>query len=158
MVQKLFQLELRKVLIPIAVLAAGASISSVFRLNSGSRSFGACQLWIQVLLFALFIFSLSNRSCPDAVPAFSTKIFHPIEYAVLGFLLCLAWFAVPGKKGQLSLTIRVLSVGLLYAASDEFHQAFIPGRAPEHRGYCFLGFSRALPGLCDVSSYQIPIA
>ena len=130
MIQKLLQLELREVLIPIAVLAAGACISFLFRLNSGSKSFGIWQWWIPVLLYALFIFFLSNRSYPDAVPTFSTKIFHPIEYAVLGLLLCLAWFSVPGKKGLLSLAIRVLSVGLLYAASDEFHQAFIPGRTP----------------------------
>jgi VanZ family protein len=46
------------------------------------------------------------------------KLAHVAEYAVLGALLVRA-------TGQLRLAF---ALGLLYAVSDEVHQAFVPGR------------------------------
>ena len=46
------------------------------------------------------------------------KLAHTVEYAVLGALLCRA-------VGRVDLAF-VLAV--LYGASDEFHQTFVPGR------------------------------
>jgi len=129
MVARLFRMDLSDVLIPICLLALGALLCLGFRLFEAERS-GPRRWWIPVLIYALFIFSLSQRSYPDAVPAFSTKIFHPIEYAVLGLLLCLAWMPVLSGKGIVSFSARVFSAGILFGASDELHQAFVPGRSP----------------------------
>ena len=79
-------------------------------------------LWLPVVAWALVIFAFSS------VPHLGTdlgvwdtilrKLAHTLEYAVLGALLVRAlgrpWLAF------------VLAV--LYAASDEFHQTFVPGR------------------------------
>ena len=51
------------------------------------------------------------------------KSFHLIEYAFLAFLLS---FAIFKKKW-------VVIIAYLYAISDEFHQAFTPGRTSRFR-------------------------
>ena len=53
---------------------------------------------------------------------------HMTEYAVLG-VLC--WIAATGWFPRRRIRAAVAAgVGLLYAASDEFHQRFVPGRGP----------------------------
>ncbi len=58
------------------------------------------------------------------------KAAHAIEFAVLGFLFVVdiyLWFA-PGK---IILVLMSLIPGCLYAASDEIHQYYVPGRSCE---------------------------
>lgn len=69
-----------------------------------------------------------HRMSPDKQTALAKKIDHPVrktahatEYAILGILLCQA---VPGCRYLVAL---ILSAA--YAASDEFHQLFVPGRS-----------------------------
>ena len=53
---------------------------------------------------------------------------HMAEYAVLGVL---AWIAASGWIGRRRIRAAAAAgLGLLYAASDEIHQAFVPGRGP----------------------------
>lgn len=53
---------------------------------------------------------------------------HVSEYAVLGIL---AWLALGGYLSRLRLRAAAAAgIGLLYAASDEIHQIFVPGRGP----------------------------
>lgn len=53
---------------------------------------------------------------------------HMTEYAVLGIL---AWIAMSGWIDRRRLRAAVSAgIGLLYAASDEFHQKFVAGRGP----------------------------
>ncbi len=127
-IAELFRMDLRDIYIPVLLLVIGAVISAIFRRYSNSRAFGAWQWWVPAAIYALFIFSLSNQSYPDAQPAFSTKVFHPIEYAVLGLLICVASLTALRKKGLPLFSAQVFSIGILFGISDEFHQAFIPGR------------------------------
>jgi VanZ family protein len=75
-----------------------------------------------VLLWAAVIFVFS--SVPDLGTGLGgwdlmlRKLGHAAEYAVLGALL------VRATGGSYS----ALGLGLAYAASDELHQAFVPGR------------------------------
>lgn len=66
--------------------------------------------------------------------AFVDKVDHPIrktahatEYAILGMLLCGAIY--DRKKQRRMRTILPWIIGTLYAATDEFHQLFVPGRS-----------------------------
>jgi VanZ family protein len=78
--------------------------------------------WLPVFLWAAVIFAFS------AVPHLGTglgtwdfvlrKIAHACEYAVLGLLLVRAT-----RREHLAVLI-----GVLYAATDELHQHFVPGR------------------------------
>jgi VanZ family protein len=78
--------------------------------------------WLPVVAWAALIFALS------AIPSLGTglgtwdlilrKCAHMTEYAVLAFLLARAF----GREAP------ALVVGVLYAVSDEVHQAFVSGR------------------------------
>jgi VanZ family protein len=56
------------------------------------------------------------------------KAAHMIGYAMLAFLL---WRALSRGRGALSRSASVTAflVSVLYAASDEYHQTFVPGRS-----------------------------
>jgi VanZ family protein len=78
--------------------------------------------WIPVLLWAGLIFALS--SIPDLGTGLGTwdlvlrKCAHLAEYAILGGLIF---------RASRSPAAAVL-LASAYAATDEFHQAFVPGR------------------------------
>jgi VanZ family protein len=78
--------------------------------------------WASVVAWAGLIFTLSSFSALGTdlgvweyvLP----KAFHVLEFAVLGFLLLWA----TGRESASFL------LGIAYAASDEVHQRFVPGR------------------------------
>jgi VanZ family protein len=80
------------------------------------------QLWLPVLAWAAVIFALSSiADLGTGLGGWDTllrKVAHTVEYAVLGALLLRA----TGRVGV------ALALGTLYAASDEIHQSFVPGR------------------------------
>lgn len=84
------------------------------------------------IVWALVIFILS--SLPD-IPGprlnvrFEDKLDHVIAYAILGFLVCRAlWYQSRFPRWRQAYARAALVLGILYGISDEFHQAFIPGR------------------------------
>ena len=86
----------------------------------GSGTF--LRLWLPVVAWAAVIFAFS--SVPDLGTGLGgwdlvlRKIAHAAEYAVLGALLARAL-----RRPGLAVTL-----GVLYAVSDEAHQTFVPGR------------------------------
>lgn len=88
--------------------------------------------WLPVLLWMGVIFVASSQPelpfvLNKTVDFITKKAGHVTEYGVLAFLL---WQAISKERGAPA----PLSFGgafifsLLYAASDEFHQTFVPGR------------------------------
>lgn len=70
----------------------------------------------------------------ESQSAFAKKIEYPVrkgahltEYAVLGMLLLGSWNFSDISKKRASIFSWV--VGTLYAATDEIHQLFVPGRS-----------------------------
>lgn len=85
------------------------------------------------LIWAAVLFGLScipgRRDAPALLPG-ADKLVHAVLFGILGALLA------RGLSRSTSLRFAALmltSVGLaiLYGASDEFHQAFVPGRSPD---------------------------
>lgn len=78
--------------------------------------------WALVFAWAVLIFTLSSIS--DLGTGLGgwdlalRKVAHAAEYAVLGFLLVRAI----GREWA------ALALGIAYAAGDELHQHFVPGR------------------------------
>jgi len=78
--------------------------------------------WLPVVAWAGMIFALS--SIPDLGTELGTwdtvlrKLAHLVEFAVLGALL----YRAVMREAAAAL------LGSLYAATDELHQAFVPGR------------------------------
>ena len=84
--------------------------------------------------------------------AFVEKIDHPVrkaghltEYAILGTLVTGTVFSFGLRGKRAALTAE--GVGVLYAASDEFHQLFVPGRG-----------SQVTDVLIDASGFAVGVA
>jgi len=76
------------------------------------------------------------------------KLAHFSIYTVIGFLLMSLMRTYKIKQNN-RIAISAI-IGLLYAISDEIHQAFIPGRGP-FVGDVLIDFSGVITGICIVS-------
>ena len=80
------------------------------------------RLWLPVVAWAALIFALSSipglNSGLGVWDLILRKLAHAAEYAILGALLLRA----------LGRELPAVVAGIAYAASDELHQHFVPGR------------------------------
>lgn len=90
-------------------------------------------LWIPVLIWMFVIFFFSSMPTPTVTNVMWTefiikKAAHVIEY----FILCSFFYrALLGSGIEIKKTIYfALLLTFIYAATDEFHQSFVPGREP----------------------------
>ncbi|MHB8418916.1 MAG: VanZ family protein [Myxococcales bacterium] len=88
--------------------------------------------WLALAGYAAVIFYLSSESNP--LPALTAhvwdKLLHLTEYGGLGLLFGLA-VGRRGRIGWRDIVVWSAVLGLLYGASDEIHQSFVPGRDAE---------------------------
>lgn len=103
-------------------------------------------LWFPVLVWASVIFYFSSQPQKNISQFFLTdflvkKAAHVLEYAILFVLI----YRATGKKIPLSFVLTIL-----YAASDELHQTFVPGRTPKL--YDIFGFD--ITG-ANIASYAL---
>jgi VanZ family protein len=88
------------------------------------------RLHLPTILYVLLIFivsSLRGFDAPDLGFDFGDKVCHVLEYGVFGFLLMRSGQGLQDRIPY-PLFLIVLLTGALYAASDEIHQYFVPGR------------------------------
>jgi len=80
---------------------------------------------ISSFLWMVFIFFLSSLTRNDLrnLPYISDILGHGVLYLVLGALL---YYSIKRHRGLFAVLISAL-----YGLTDEFHQAFVPGRTPE---------------------------
>lgn len=86
--------------------------------------------YLPALAWASLIFffsSLPSNSVPRIATNFDDLFLHFVVYAILGFLLGQAFLHSP-EKNRLTWFVVACLIGILYGASDEFHQMFVPGR------------------------------
>ena len=85
--------------------------------------------WLLVAIHLAAVFHLSSQPnpLPELTARFWDKGLHFFEYGTLGALLVLALRA-SGVRGAGALLLAVAGASL-YGASDELHQAFVPGRS-----------------------------
>ena len=82
--------------------------------------------WLPAAAWAAVIWSLSARPRlpgPE-LPGFD-KVAHFGAYALLGWLLVFA-----ADRSRLPLAVGAV-LGVLYGATDEIHQMYVPGRSPD---------------------------
>ena len=90
------------------------------------------QYWGPVLCWAGLIFAVSGiSSFPRQVqPIFSfDKLAHSVEYGVFGFLLARAFGNAVPEKMRKKFRFFAIIGGVIYGASDELHQYFVPMRS-----------------------------
>ena len=86
--------------------------------------------WAPPLAYMVFIFLLSSMPVPRALPefAFADKLYHTIEYGILGILVLRAlWISMP-DRGLRFLFVSTVIFSTFYGLTDEIHQYFVPGR------------------------------
>lgn len=87
---------------------------------------------LSALAWMALLFYLSNQPTLDTPSLFEgqDKIFHGGAYAVLGILLLAAQRLYPGGYSWRQVGASAL-LASLYGMTDEFHQAFVPGRSSD---------------------------
>jgi len=83
------------------------------------------------IFYAILIFTLSSLSTlPKPLPDFSLqdKLLHFFEYSVLGWLIWNSARKWNVRMSHFPLLFIAIIIGIIYAASDEVHQYFVPGR------------------------------
>jgi VanZ family protein len=97
-----------------------------------------------VAYMALIFYASSQPSVPPIVGVLGDKVVHAAAYAVLAGL---AVRALTGRF-RLPVTARVamlaVTIAVLYGASDEFHQSFVPSREMDARDLMADGVGAAL--------------
>ncbi|MCK5737694.1 VanZ family protein [bacterium] len=84
------------------------------------------------LLWAGLIFwnsSQSDIAVPVALFPHADKLIHGGVYFILAWLVIRAFLVYFPKKTFCTATIITAGLGLVYGASDEWHQLFVPGRS-----------------------------
>ncbi len=83
---------------------------------------------IESILAAIFGHALPQKQF-DPLHFVIRKLAHITEYAILG---ALAFRALRGDEGgwRPRWAIAAIAIALVVAASDEFHQSFVPSRGP----------------------------
>lgn len=90
--------------------------------------------WVPPLLYMALIFAVSSMEQPPLpMPKFEwltiDKLYHFIEYAILGGLVARAFLkAKPSIVPAHLIWVLSAMLSILYGASDEWHQTFVPGR------------------------------
>lgn len=76
------------------------------------------------------IFSFSSIEGPEIPPIENNidKLFHLVEYFILGALLARAFSKTAAAPNYLYIFIFSMLIASAFGATDEFHQRFVPGR------------------------------
>ncbi len=90
--------------------------------------------WTPPILYMALIFAVSSMEQPLLpMPKFQwlsiDKLYHFIEYSILSVLLTIAFVNTPPKWLPTNwIWVTAALISILYGASDELHQNFVPGR------------------------------
>ena len=94
-----------------------------------NKTIGLACAWLPVVFWMAAIFYFSSMPLPPTAGAGVevNKLLHVAEYAGLGFLFARA---IKRGKGSSPAALAAFSFAfaLVYGASDEIHQLFVPGR------------------------------
>ena len=74
--------------------------------------------------------AVPGRAVPDPAIPHLDKAVHLLVYLVLGFA-CARGLILSGVRGRWSVLLAAAAMATGYGASDELHQMFVPGRAPD---------------------------
>ena len=97
-----------------------------------------------------FVSSLSRAPLPDLGFDYTDKLAHLVEYGILGVLTVRAFAAFTGKATP-TVYIAAIFFGILFAASDEFHQSFVPGRFSDFAD----GIADSIGTICGAMGYLV---
>jgi VanZ family protein len=87
-------------------------------------------LWLPVAVWMGLIFYLSAQpDLPQPHTGWAALVISSMAHAFVFGMLALLWARALGERRHVLLL--ALALTMFYALSDEFHQAFVPGRYPD---------------------------
>jgi len=91
------------------------------------------RFFIPAVLYYAVIYFLSSRPQIPIAPLFplQDKVFHIFLFAGFGFCLFYGLARIKRTRKRRSLFHIFIVIGIVAAALDEFHQAFVPGRSAD---------------------------
>jgi VanZ family protein len=92
------------------------------------------------LFYAAIITFLSSisREQEEFLVLFNVdKVLHLIEYFIFGYLFMRMFMTSPEKEWGRYSGVLTLFIGILFAAGDEWHQSFVPGRCSSVYDFLF---------------------
>src|SRR5438067_383795 len=112
----------------IAKVQAIAPDAMIINMSTLGRLWRHVAAWAPAVIYAALIFHFSSESNPLPVLTEHVwdKALHALEYAGLALLVSRGWQGEGFGRGW-ALVLAIV-VTTLYAASDEFHQLWVPGR------------------------------
>ena len=86
-------------------------------------------LTISYILFISILSHISSDGLPESPNSFSNqdKIFHLVEFFILGILIQLSFLERKFKDKNKIIFLTII-IGFSIACIDELHQSFVPGR------------------------------
>ena len=85
-------------------------------------------LWVAALIWMAVIFFFSSRPSYSIPHFFPDYVFHFLAYVLLAVLVFEALFSQEKEWPLVSVSTLAIIITVIYAATDEFHQFFIPTR------------------------------
>ena len=91
------------------------------------------QFQLPAISWCLFIFTVSSIPSTrlPAFIAYTDKLVHAGVFGVLCWLLHVAFYFQPNPTLRKWSRMLALGLTMLYGATDEYHQLFIPGRSTD---------------------------
>lgn len=86
--------------------------------------------WLLLAGYALVIFIQSSLPSPALGPDVpgQDKVLHLAAYGLMGYLACRAFATLRGLRTLRWVCLAGVLFSILFGLSDEWHQAFVPGR------------------------------
>ena len=98
-------------------------------MNNNMKRFAKYHLPIILYVIVICILSsISNLPVLDSDIDYIDKLAHFIEYLIFFFLSVISLNNAPISIRKTTSYILAIIVSFVFAASDEFHQSFVPGR------------------------------
>lgn len=96
-----------------------------------SNYFRSAKYWLPVFVVMASIFYSSSVPAKDIPPLFPYQdiLYHAAIYVILALFYLRALKNTLGPRSLARLVLYTAAFGLIYGASDEFHQVFTPGRS-----------------------------
>lgn len=90
-------------------------------------------VWGPLVAYLALIYYLSSRSSVSWAAPYPDKLLHFLEYGGLALLAARALNGTIRRAVPVKVLLVAWSLAVAYAASDEFHQLFVPGRESDWR-------------------------
>ncbi len=86
--------------------------------------------WQFIMSFIFFVSGMSSDELPDVTFYFWDKFLHFIAFGILGIFTYRGFIHAEWRFIRINAALLSILLTIIYGATDEIHQSFVPGRYP----------------------------